>query len=905
VATAETARLLASLELEDKFSPGVNKVTASLGRLDKATTGSTSSIARIARGLQGLDRNTSNTQRSLGRFSQNIQRGLVVGATAVAGSIFAVVHAASDYESAFAGVRKTVTATEPELKALSEGFREMSKTIPVSASELARLGEAGGALGVPTKQLKEFVRVTALLGVTTNLTADEAATSLGVLGNVLHLTGAEYSKFASSLVALGNAGASTESDIIAIAQRAGAAAHLVGLSTQSVLGFSSAVASLGIEAEAGGTALQKFFIDSAKSILGGGADLKEFAKIAGTSAKAFQRAFKEDAAGALQDFLAGLGKLSQQRQLEVLKDLGFTDARITRTLLGLANNTKLVSDQMGVANTAFAQNTALTKEAEQRFNTFDSQVQITKNTLTDMAITIGSKLLPKITPLLKQLNEFIGANQDKIGQFGDKLASGFESFANELKKVDFGPIIDGLKLSGSIAKQVIDIFRSLPGPLQAALVGGFALNKITGGLPTAIVKDIGGAVIGQLAQRGNTPARPLFVSDVTGGLGKGIAGAAEGAAAKSLGSRLLLGLGTIVTKLAGLALVFGGLQGITAGVNIGGPAGAGAAALGGAGVIAGGALLAGPLGAIAGSLVAVGKTLLDIRDRSAAQGQDIATSIASEISGGATTADLRKSLDAVNQGINDIQANPLNVLLAGDALDQLRAQRDVLERAIAPTMTGMEQHTGKMADDLGVVALAQKATLAEFGKMLTALKAARKPEDIRKAVAEAVAQVIGKARGNVENTRATLAGLKAALARTHDPKLEASIRSAIAKVEKKIVGREFAQRQIAALDKILRSDATGNRKIDALNATQKALLTRGLPKAARDIGTRTDRAKEAISRSMMQSARGIESSVNRKKLSVTVNNTTSTNVSVSGRAVFAQQRTFSRYYSTSSAGPGK
>lgn len=488
---AETQQLAVKLDLKGNFKAGLRDASRSLLAIDKAT---------------------GRTQRSLSKFGGNIQKGITVGLAATTAGFLGVVKAASDYESAFAGVRKTVSATEPQLAELSKQFRDLAKQIPISASELARLGEAGGALGVPTDQLKEFVRVTALLGVTTNLTADEAADSLGVLGNVLKLTGKEYERFASSLVALGNAGASTERDIVAIAERAGAAGELIGVSTEQILGFSSAVASLGIEAEAGGTAIQKFFIDSAKSIAEGGDELKIFAKTAGVSAKAFQKAFKNDAGGALQDFLEGLGKLPQAQQLAVLEDLGFNDARITRTLLGLANNTKLVSDQMNVANKAFKENTALTKEAEQRFNTFDSQLQITKNVLSDIAITIGSKLLPKITPLLKRLNDFVNANQDKIEEFGANLASGFEKFADALGKVNWQPFIDGLRITADIAKTAIGLFMALPAEVKAVAIGAFAVNKVTGGLGTSIIKDAGGALLKQFAARGSSPANPMWVA---------------------------------------------------------------------------------------------------------------------------------------------------------------------------------------------------------------------------------------------------------------------------------------------------------------------------------------------------------------------------------------------------------
>jgi TP901 family phage tail tape measure protein len=400
--------------------------------------------------------------------------------------------------------------------------------------------------------MEEFVRVTALLGVTTDLTAEQAADSLGILGNVLHLTGEDYDNFASSLVALGNAGASTESQIIAIAERAGAAADLIGISADQVLGFSSAVASLGIEPEAGGTALQKFFIDTAGFIAEGGDELETFAKISGTSAKQIKRNFDKDAGGALKRFLANLGKLSQGEQIRALRELGFNDARITRTLLGLANNTALVTEQTELATKAYKENTALTKEAEQRFKTFDSQLQITKNVLTDIGITIGSKLLPKLTPLLKRLNDFINGHQADIEKFGDDLAGGFEKVADAVGKTDWTPFIDGLKLSASLAKGAFDAFNALPDDFKKLVLVGFGINKFTGGLITSLGKDVAGALGGQFLGRGSSPANPLWVQSV-GGIG-GVGGAAG---AGSRGALATVGKAASLVLAPAAALIIG------------------------------------------------------------------------------------------------------------------------------------------------------------------------------------------------------------------------------------------------------------------------------------------------------------------------------------------------------------
>lgn len=415
------------------------------------TSGFQRSMKAAERRVDALERRTNGLRRGMGRAGgamrdlAKIATGvLLVGILAVTAALGASVSAAIDYEDAFAGVRKTVDATEPELLQLSADIRQMATEIPIAATELAALGETAGALGVPLDNMKEFIRVTALLGVTTDLTAQAAADSLGVLGNVLGLTATDYSRFGSSLVALGNAGASTESQIIQIAQRSGAAAKLLGLSTDQILGFASAVASLGIEPEAGGTALQTFFTKTLKFVSKGGKQLKVLATAAGMTGKQFKKAFEKDAGAALTKFFQGMDKLTSAEKLAVLEALGFNDSRITRALLGLSEGSEELARQLNVSADAWERNSALTEEAEKRFATTKSQIALLKNILTDVAITLGSVLLPLITPLIKGLGEWILANKELITQIATQLIEGIKTVVGGISSWidENGPLIN-------------------------------------------------------------------------------------------------------------------------------------------------------------------------------------------------------------------------------------------------------------------------------------------------------------------------------------------------------------------------------------------------------------------------------------------------------------------------------
>jgi TP901 family phage tail tape measure protein len=115
-----------------------------------------------------------------------------------------VVNVGLNFESAFAGVRKTVDATEEEFEQFESGLREMSKQMPVTASELAAIAEAAGQLSIKNENLLSFTETMAHLGVTTNLTSQEAATALARLANITGMNQENFDRLGSSIVELGN-----------------------------------------------------------------------------------------------------------------------------------------------------------------------------------------------------------------------------------------------------------------------------------------------------------------------------------------------------------------------------------------------------------------------------------------------------------------------------------------------------------------------------------------------------------------------------------------------------------------------------------------------------------------------------------------------------------------------------
>lgn len=407
--------------------------------------------------------------QKMSRFGDNLStvgKTLSIGLTAPLVALgAAAVKASISFESAFAGVRKTVDATEAEFKKLSVGFRAMSKEIPISAEALSRIGEAAGQLGIKKENILGFSETMAKLGVTTNLSADEAATSLARLANITGMSQQDFDRLGSTIVDLGNNFATTEREIVEMGMRIAGAGTQIGMSEHQILAYATALSSVGVEAEAGGTAISRVMLDIAQSVAVGGSKLQEFAQIAGMSVSQFKTQFEQNAAVAVQRFIEGLGKLENTKALKVLDELGLDAARVRDVLLRASNAGDLLSKSLDAGAQAWAKNSALSLEAQKRFETTASQIIILKNQLIDVARTMGIALKPAMDSIMATMRELMPVIEGLAKKIADMpgdlqiIALGFAALA-----VAMGPVlfIAGNLIStiGSLARTLITLQRS-------------------------------------------------------------------------------------------------------------------------------------------------------------------------------------------------------------------------------------------------------------------------------------------------------------------------------------------------------------------------------------------------------------------------------------------------------------
>lgn len=487
--------------------------------------------------------------KTFGEDVSKTGRELTTGLTApLVASVGLITKAAVDYESAFAGVKKTVDETATvSYKNLSDGIRQMAKELPASAVEIANVAEVAGQLGIKAEDILTFSRTMIDMGESTNLSAEDAATAIAKIANILGLTSDEYGRFGASVVDLGNNFATTERDIVEMTNRLAAGGKLAGLTAPDILGLATAMSSVGIEAEAGGTAMTQTLtaIGNAVSLTGKGAadDLNLIAKTAGMTSEEFQQAWKEKPVVALQSFIKGL-KDAQEKGVNmnaILAQLGMTGIRQSNMLKSLA----LASDKMGDAvdrsNKAWKENTALTNEANKRYETTESQLKMFKNQVTDLAIEFGG-------PLLKALRDGLKAGKPWIDTLA-KMAKQFSSMSEEEQRnvlmwaaltAGAGPALilfgKGIGIIGSLTKGIGWLTKG-----TSKAVGGISLMhktfqafRTTRNLSSAFKLASGGAVaLGNATASASTSTGLLTtaMSALSNPLGLTVAGLAIATAA--------------------------------------------------------------------------------------------------------------------------------------------------------------------------------------------------------------------------------------------------------------------------------------------------------------------------------------------------------------------------------------
>ncbi|WP_253294640.1 phage tail tape measure protein [Anaerocolumna aminovalerica] len=528
----------ATLRFVDKFTSPMNKA------LDK--------VEKSSRKMQRLGRDVQKAGKNITDVGSTLTKGVTLPVVA-AGA--ASIKTGIEFESAFAGVAKTVDATEEQLATLKQGIIDMSKEIPASTTVISGVAEAAGQLGIETENILDFTKVMIDLGNSTNLSAETAASSLAKYANVTGMSQKDFDKLGSVIVDLGNNFATTEADIVSMATRLAGAGSQIGLTDGEIMGFATALSSVGIEAEMGGSAFSKAMINmqlacetglggvqelskktgmslrelqlmsennsgdfkdlaqslgytnsEMKAMIKAGVNLENFADVAGMTSEQFKKSYEKDAAGALQSFIKGLGDTETKGEstIKMLQDMGFTEVRLRDTLTRLSQDGEGVAKAVSMGNTAWDKNNALTNEANQRYATTQSKIEVMKNKFSALGIQVSDILMPKVLLMVDK----ISAGIDKFSSLDDKTKNTIVKIAGIAAAVGPSLLVIG-KLTGGVGGVITKI--GVFGTVAKKSIGAFDKLKNVGKIGTAFAKF---GNIGKVAFMGLTSPVTIAVAAI-------------------------------------------------------------------------------------------------------------------------------------------------------------------------------------------------------------------------------------------------------------------------------------------------------------------------------------------------------------------------------------------------------
>lgn len=338
----------------------------------------------------------ANQQAAQARFGA-ARSGVMSGAmnvAIVAAPLAAAASEAMHFESAMADVKKVVDGTDEYFQSMQGDILALTRTMPMAATDIAKIVAAGGQAGIPTDDLMAFAEAAAKMGIAFDVTADQAGDMMAKWRTAFHMGQPEVIALADKINYLGNTTAASAPLISDVVTRIGPLGEIGGVASGEIAAMGASMIGTGVQSEIAATGIKNLVLGMTA---GEGATKSQAAAFAalGMDATDMASRMQQDSKGAILDVLEALKSLDKEKQASVLSDLFGKEsigaiAPLLSNLDNLKENFEKVSDASQYAGSMQA-------EYEARCKTTENALQLAKNAAAEMAINLGSALLPVIS----------------------------------------------------------------------------------------------------------------------------------------------------------------------------------------------------------------------------------------------------------------------------------------------------------------------------------------------------------------------------------------------------------------------------------------------------------------------------------------------------------------------------
>lgn len=327
----------------------------------------------------------------------NRMQGLALGAVAaISGITFTVKKCVEEYakmDDEMTNVRKYTGQAAEEVERMNEDFKKMDTRTP--RQKLNQLAEDAGRLGITsTAAVEEFVDGADKINVA--LGDDLGDKAVSQIGKLAQMFGEDKTKgLRGAMLATGSAvnelaqnSSASAGYLVDFTARVAGVGKQAGFTQAQIMGLASVLDQNMQQDETAATAVQnllaKMFQDSAK-----------FAQIAGLNVKEFAKTLKEDANGALLQFLAAMRAKGGFADLApMFEEMKMDGSRATGVLTVLADKLDDIKTAQDLASEAYSEGTSVLNEFETQNENVQAQLDKASKKFLDLSIELGQKLYP-------------------------------------------------------------------------------------------------------------------------------------------------------------------------------------------------------------------------------------------------------------------------------------------------------------------------------------------------------------------------------------------------------------------------------------------------------------------------------------------------------------------------------
>ena len=366
-----------------------------------------------------LRRARENSSTSFAEMGKSASKMALVVGTALAGMGALSVKTAMSFETAMAEVNKTVDFTANyALADLKTELEDLTKVMPLTFEELAKIAAAGGQSGVAAEGLKEFTETIAKMSIAFDITADETADAMAKIASSYNVPIENVKELGDAINEVSNSGAVKANQIVDFMLRVGQSASNINIAGEAAAALGGALIDAGGSVEVVGTAMKSIFTDMSSTqwikdnsaILSGlGIDMKEYAEVVKTDGLAAFMMIRE-------------GVMSAENPVETLNDLFSAAGGNAASLFSEGSKVEAMLGSVGqVAGVAATHIGSLDNEYQAMADTAANGFVLLQNSARLILAAAGEAFLPAVRqmtdaliPLVQKVAEWAKANPELI-----------------------------------------------------------------------------------------------------------------------------------------------------------------------------------------------------------------------------------------------------------------------------------------------------------------------------------------------------------------------------------------------------------------------------------------------------------------------------------------------------------